>query len=83
MHYSCYDLHMGQSGRGVHVPLAPCVVCLVDHYGFASFVFGWAFHSTLTYFVYRYCAEIDRSSMGKFPCWIPYGFADGQVRALV
>lgn len=41
-----------------------------------------AFHSTLAYLAYRQSGKTDWSSVGTFPCWRSYEFADGRVPVL-
>lgn len=41
--FQCYEPQMGKGGRGMLIPLSPGIRSHVDHFGFASFVFGCDF----------------------------------------
>lgn len=74
---------MGQGSCRVLVPLGAGLRLCVDHHELESFVFGFVFDSDLAYVAYRRSAEIDWSSVDSVYRWIPYGFADSRVSALV
>lgn len=80
--FSCYESLLGQGGCGFLYPPAAGVRRSVDHYSFASLVLCCAFQTALSYLAYRRAVEIVWPSVGIFPCWIPYGFANGRVYTL-
>lgn len=54
----------------------------LDHYRFTSFLPRYVYDLAVAYLAYQHSAGISLSSVGMFPCFLLYYFADSRAYAL-